>query len=98
MSHMPLNPKIESVWSLDSIRQFNILNYFHETKANIICLQGNHCRNNDVKNVWQNWKGNCIFHCFSSNSRGLQYSLKKILSTKLPGNIRIKMEELLPWI
>ena len=37
----------------DSKMRFDVLNYLHETKANIICLPDTHWTDNDVKNVQQ---------------------------------------------
>ena len=69
----------------DSKKEFDVLNYLHGTKANIICLQDTHWTDNDVKNFWQNWKGNFIFNCFSSNSRGFAILFKVNSEHKITG-------------
>ena len=58
-------------------KRFEVLTYFKETKANILCLQDTHWTNKDISSVKQIWEGECIIHGTKTNARGVAILLSK---------------------
>ena len=55
----------------DSKKCLDVLNYFKESNAGIICLQDTHWKKSDESKIRQIWNGDCVFSSYSSNSRGV---------------------------
>ena len=55
----------------DSKKCFDVLNYFKESNAGIICLQDTHWKKSDESKIRQIWNGDCVLSSYASNSRGV---------------------------
>ena len=55
----------------DSKKCFDVLNYFKESNAGIICLQDTHWKKSDESKIRQIWNGDCVLSRYASNSRGV---------------------------
>ena len=52
-------------------KRTNVLTYFKETKANIVCLQDTHWTETDLPSVSQIWGNRCYIHGSKTNARGV---------------------------
>ena len=60
----------------DKNKRCDVINYFNESKAGIICLQDTHLTVNDAKDIRQLCNCECILSGSSTNSRGVTIILK----------------------
>ena len=52
-------------------KRTDVLTYFKETKANIVCLQDTHWTETDLPSVSQIWGNRCYIHGSKTNARGV---------------------------
>ena len=55
----------------DFKKRVDVINYFKETGAHIICLQDTHLTDNDKTNFYNIWSGTFYLHGQNTNSRGV---------------------------
>ena len=60
----------------DKNKRHDVINYFNESKAGVICLQDTHLTVNDAKDLRQLCNCECILSGSSTNSRGVAIILK----------------------
>ena len=58
-------------------KRADVLGYFRETDANIICLQDTHWVEKDLKYIKSLWDGECYINGSKTNARGVAILLKK---------------------
>ena len=52
-------------------KRLEVLTYFKETKANIVCLQDTHWVDNNFQGVYEIWGNKCFIHGTKTNARGV---------------------------
>ena len=57
-------------------KRTDVLTYFKETDANIICLQDTHWTENDISSINQLWGNSCYIHGTRTNARGVAILFK----------------------
>ena len=58
-------------------KRVDVLSYFKDQNANIICLQDTHWTRKDLKDIKKLWEGDCYIHGLKTNSRGVAILLNK---------------------
>ena len=58
-------------------KRADVLGYFRETDANIICLQDTHWVEKDLEYINSLWDGECYINGSKTNARGVAILLKK---------------------
>ena len=61
----------------DSKKRADVINYFKETNANIICLQDTHLVTSDIKDFHNVWEDEFYIHGHKTNSRGVAMLFRK---------------------
>ena len=55
----------------NGIKRFDVINYFKDSRADIICLQDTHLTSSAESNVKSTWGNEAFLHGKSTNSRGV---------------------------
>ena len=54
----------------------DVISYFRNLDANIVCLQDTHWIQKDLQNIKELWGGECFIHGVKTNSRGVAILIK----------------------